>query len=131
MADYTLSLNVVSEGGVTRRPLVPVRVGIVELASPKSPNRAWREWFAPLLPDVLREIESGQRFIEVRWWQYLYEQMELIPFAVRNGTVFGLGIAQSRGENGMRCDRGNWLLRIVACGRPGYGVVSRHELSDR
>ena len=30
------------------------------------PNRALREWFAPLLPDMLREIESGQRFIEVR-----------------------------------------------------------------
>ena len=29
-------------------------------------NRALREWFFPLLPDVLREIESGQRFIEVR-----------------------------------------------------------------
>lgn len=29
-------------------------------------NRALREWFVPLLPDVLREIESGQRFIEVR-----------------------------------------------------------------
>ena len=29
-------------------------------------NRALRDWFAPLLPDVVREIESGQRFIEVR-----------------------------------------------------------------
>jgi predicted nuclease of predicted toxin-antitoxin system len=29
-------------------------------------NRALREWLFPLLPDVLREIESGQRFIEVR-----------------------------------------------------------------
>ena len=29
-------------------------------------NRALREWFAPLLPDILREIESGQRFVEVR-----------------------------------------------------------------
>ena len=29
-------------------------------------NRALREWFAPLLSDVVREIESGQRFIEVR-----------------------------------------------------------------
>ena len=29
-------------------------------------NRALREWFFPLLPDVVREIESGQRFIEVR-----------------------------------------------------------------
>lgn len=29
-------------------------------------NRALREWFFPLLTDVVREIESGQRFIEVR-----------------------------------------------------------------
>jgi len=29
-------------------------------------NRALREWFFPLLPEVLREIESGQRFIEIR-----------------------------------------------------------------
>ena len=94
-------------------------MGIVELASPKSPNRAWREWFAPLLPDVLREIESGQRFIEVRWWQYLYEQMELIPFAVRNGTVFGLGIAQSRGENG--------IISASPAGLTGLGVYVRRS----
>ena len=29
-------------------------------------NRALREWFAPLLPDAVREMESDQRFIEVR-----------------------------------------------------------------
>jgi len=29
-------------------------------------NRALREWFFPLLPDILREIEQGQCFIEVR-----------------------------------------------------------------
>jgi len=29
-------------------------------------NRALREWFFPLLADVVREMESGQRFIEVR-----------------------------------------------------------------
>jgi hypothetical protein len=39
---------------------------IVWLRGGDGSNRALREWFAPLLPDVLREIESGQRFIEVR-----------------------------------------------------------------
>lgn len=29
-------------------------------------NRALREWFGPLLPDIAREIEAGQRFIEIR-----------------------------------------------------------------
>lgn len=29
-------------------------------------NRALREWFAPLLPAVVQEIEQGQRLIEVR-----------------------------------------------------------------
>ena len=29
-------------------------------------NRAFREWFAPLLPEIIREIEQGQRLIEVR-----------------------------------------------------------------
>jgi len=29
-------------------------------------NRALREWFFPLLPEIIREIEQGQRFVEVR-----------------------------------------------------------------
>jgi len=29
-------------------------------------NRALREWFAPLLPAILEEIEHGNRIIEVR-----------------------------------------------------------------
>jgi predicted nuclease of predicted toxin-antitoxin system len=29
-------------------------------------NRALREWFTPLLPSLVREIEQGQGFIEVR-----------------------------------------------------------------
>jgi predicted nuclease of predicted toxin-antitoxin system len=29
-------------------------------------NRALQKWFVPLLPEIVREIESGQRFIEVR-----------------------------------------------------------------
>ena len=29
-------------------------------------NRALREWFAPLLPEIVREIEQGQHLIEVR-----------------------------------------------------------------
>ena len=29
-------------------------------------NSALREWFFPLLPDIVREIGQGQRFIEVR-----------------------------------------------------------------
>ena len=29
-------------------------------------NRALREWFAPLLPAILDEIEQGNRIIEVR-----------------------------------------------------------------
>jgi predicted nuclease of predicted toxin-antitoxin system len=39
---------------------------IVWLRGGKCSNRALREWFFPLLPNVVREIESGQRFIEVR-----------------------------------------------------------------
>ncbi len=40
--------------------------GIVWLRIGNCSNRALRKWFAPLLPDVVREIDSGQRFVEVR-----------------------------------------------------------------
>ena len=50
-------------GRVRQSRTTPV---IVWLRVGNCSNRALCEWFAPLLPDVLREIESGQRFIEVR-----------------------------------------------------------------
>jgi predicted nuclease of predicted toxin-antitoxin system len=39
---------------------------IVWLRGGNGSNRALREWFAPLLTYVGREIESGRLFIEVR-----------------------------------------------------------------
>jgi predicted nuclease of predicted toxin-antitoxin system len=50
-------------GRVRQSREIPV---IVWLRIGNCSNRALRGWFFPLLPAVLREIESGQRFIEVR-----------------------------------------------------------------
>jgi predicted nuclease of predicted toxin-antitoxin system len=50
-------------GRVRQNRKIPV---IVWLRIGNCSNRALREWFFPLLPAIVREIELGQRFMEVR-----------------------------------------------------------------